>query len=75
MEEQGMWRASLKASPPPRRPGGSPPTDIVASARRRSISVTFVEKDGKETTVKAPLGKSLLEVAHDNEVELEGACV
>jgi ferredoxin len=38
-----------------------------------SISVTFVDKDGAETTVRAPLGKSLLEVAHDNDVELEGA--
>jgi hypothetical protein len=36
--------------------------------------VTFVsEKDGSETTVKAPIGKHLLEVAHDNDVELEGA--
>ncbi|KAF6258468.1 putative adrenodoxin [Scenedesmus sp. NREL 46B-D3] len=40
-----------------------------------TISVTFVsEKDGSETTVKAPIGKHLLEVAHDNDVELEGAC-
>lgn len=40
-----------------------------------SISVTFKdEKDGSETTVQAPLGKSLLEVAHENGVELEGAC-
>lgn len=39
-----------------------------------SISVTFVsEKDGSETTVKAPIGKHLLEVAHDNDIELEGA--
>lgn len=38
-----------------------------------SISVTFVqEKDGKEITVQAPLGKHLLEVAHDNDIELEG---
>lgn len=40
-----------------------------------TISVTFVsEKDGSETTVKAPIGKHLLEVAHDNDIELEGAC-
>ncbi|KAL4451271.1 hypothetical protein ABPG77_009343 [Micractinium sp. CCAP 211/92] len=40
-----------------------------------TISVTFKdEKDGSETTVQAPLGKSLLEVAHENGVELEGAC-
>eukprot|EP00879_Flechtneria_rotunda_P023544 GHRR01024907.1.p1 GENE.GHRR01024907.1~~GHRR01024907.1.p1 ORF type:complete len:186 (+),score=52.32 GHRR01024907.1:519-1076(+) len=40
-----------------------------------TIHVTFVtEKDGKEVTVKAPIGKHLLEVAHDNDIELEGAC-
>jgi len=37
--------------------------------------VTFdCEKDGKAYTVQAPVGKSLLEVAHANEIELEGAC-
>jgi hypothetical protein len=46
----------------------------VSSSPACSISVTFVsEKDGSETTVKAPIGKHLLEVAHDNDVELEGA--
>ena len=37
------------------------------------VSVTFIDKDGKEHTVAAPIGKSLLEVAHENEIELEGA--
>lgn len=41
----------------------------------RSIRVTFKdEKDGSEKTVHVPLGQSLLEAAHENEVELEGAC-
>ncbi|KAG5178625.1 2Fe-2S ferredoxin-type domain-containing protein, partial [Tribonema minus] len=39
-----------------------------------SVNVTFVEADGRKVSVKAPLGKSLLEVAHENDVELEGAC-
>ncbi|KAJ9524067.1 hypothetical protein QJQ45_022574 [Haematococcus lacustris] len=38
------------------------------------ISVTFIDKDGLEHNVPAPIGKNLLEVAHDNEVDLEGAC-
>lgn len=39
------------------------------------ITVTFhCEKDGSEHTVQAPIGKSLLEVAHANDIELEGAC-
>lgn len=40
-----------------------------------SITVTFHDdKDGTTKTVQAPLGKSILEVAHENDVELEGAC-
>lgn len=39
-----------------------------------SISVTFVDKEGKDHTVAATVGKNLLEVAHDNEIDLEGGC-
>eukprot|EP00240_Pyramimonas_obovata_P007504 CAMPEP_0118932996 /NCGR_PEP_ID=MMETSP1169-20130426/10905_1 /TAXON_ID=36882 /ORGANISM="Pyramimonas obovata, Strain CCMP722" /LENGTH=148 /DNA_ID=CAMNT_0006875707 /DNA_START=274 /DNA_END=720 /DNA_ORIENTATION=- len=41
---------------------------------KECISVTFIEADKSETTVKAVLGTSLLEVAHANDIELEGAC-
>lgn len=40
----------------------------------RSVTVTFVDKDGAEQTVAGAVGKSVLEVAHANDVELEGAC-
>jgi len=36
--------------------------------------IIFVSTDGTEKTVEAPLGISLLEVAHKNEISLEGAC-
>lgn len=36
------------------------------------IMVVFVDKEGVENVLEAPIGKSLLEVAHDNEIELEG---
>jgi hypothetical protein len=37
------------------------------------ITVTFKDdKDGTVKTVQAPMGKSILEVAHENDVELEG---
>lgn len=36
--------------------------------------MTFIEKDGEEVTVDVPLGTNLLEAAHDNDIELEGAC-
>ncbi|KAF3781904.1 Adrenodoxin-like protein 2 [Nymphaea thermarum] len=38
------------------------------------ISVTFVNKDGEEKEVKVPVGMSILEAAHANDIELEGAC-
>ena len=37
-------------------------------------NITFVYPDGKEETFDAPVGISLLEVAHKNNVPLEGAC-
>ncbi|KAG2431315.1 hypothetical protein HYH02_013445 [Chlamydomonas schloesseri] len=39
-----------------------------------TVNITYIDKEGKEHTVAAPIGKSLLEVAHDNEIDLEGAC-
>ena len=41
---------------------------------KKMIKVTFTEKTGEEITVNAEIGKSLMEAAHDNDVELEGAC-
>lgn len=34
----------------------------------------FVEKDGTEREVDAPLGLSVLEIAHKHGVDIEGAC-
>ena len=36
--------------------------------------ITFIERNGNPKTVEAPIGLSLLEVAHQNDVEIEGAC-
>ncbi|XP_002984046.2 adrenodoxin-like protein 2, mitochondrial [Selaginella moellendorffii] len=38
------------------------------------ISVTFVDKNGSEKSIQVPVGMSMLEAAHENEIELEGAC-
>ena len=38
-----------------------------------TIKVIFIEGD-KETEVEALVGLSILEIAHDNDVDLEGAC-
>jgi len=37
-------------------------------------SITFIEKDGSPKTVDAPVGLSVLEIAHRHGVDLEGAC-
>ena len=37
-------------------------------------NITFVLADGTEKNVAAPNGISLLEVAHQNHIPLEGAC-
>ena len=36
--------------------------------------ITFIDGSGEEKTVDAQNGLSLLEVAHNNEIDLEGAC-
>ena len=37
-------------------------------------NITFILAGGVEKKVNAPNGISLLEVAHQNEIPLEGAC-
>ncbi len=37
-------------------------------------SMTFVERDGTPKTVEAPLGLSVLEIAHKHGIDIEGAC-
>jgi 2Fe-2S ferredoxin len=36
--------------------------------------MTFIERDGQAREVEAPLGLSVLEVAHKHGVDIEGAC-
>lgn len=36
--------------------------------------VTFVAPNGSRTEIQAPVGLSLLEIAHQNAIDLEGAC-
>ena len=40
-----------------------------------SVKITYVEADGTEKEVQAEIGKNLMQVAHDNNVELEGNAV
>lgn len=36
--------------------------------------MTFIDRDGSNIVLRAPIGSNMLEVAHSNEVDLEGAC-
>ncbi|MBI0432769.1 ferredoxin family 2Fe-2S iron-sulfur cluster binding protein [Roseomonas sp. KE0001] len=36
--------------------------------------MTFIERDGTRREVEAPLGLSVLEIAHRNDIDIEGAC-
>jgi len=45
-----------------------------SNQEKEKISVTFVNKDGSEKTISVPIGMSMLEAAHENDIELEGAC-
>ena len=36
--------------------------------------MTFIAADGTHHVVNAPIGDSVLEIAHDNEIAIEGAC-
>jgi 2Fe-2S ferredoxin len=36
--------------------------------------MVFIERDGTPREVDAPLGLSVLEIAHRNDIDIEGAC-
>lgn len=36
--------------------------------------MTFIDRDGNRHDVDAPVGLSVLEIAHRNQLDLEGAC-
>jgi ferredoxin len=51
-----------------------PHARIPAAAAKKSIKVTFVLPSGENRVVDAPLGDSMLEVAHANNIDIEGEC-
>ncbi|KAL4184506.1 hypothetical protein AMTRI_Chr10g1350 [Amborella trichopoda] len=48
--------------------------NLFGDLEHNRISVTFVDKDGNEKEIKVPIGMSMLEAAHENDIDLEGAC-
>ncbi|KAG7380522.1 Adrenodoxin, mitochondrial [Phytophthora pseudosyringae] len=64
-----------------------PSPQLLAASRQRAsacrpltgrlfsqVAFTFLDGEGERTTVSAAEGQTLLDVAHENDVELEGAC-
>ncbi|KAL9969565.1 hypothetical protein ACROYT_G021794 [Oculina patagonica] len=45
-----------------------------AKEKREMVTINFIDRDGDKMTVNAKVGDSLLDVAKDNDVDLEGAC-
>lgn len=58
----------------PTRHNADAPTLTTDPSTEKKVPIIFVEADGTEKEVQAPIGKHLLDVAHENSVELEGAC-
>ena len=38
------------------------------------VKMVFIESDGRRKEVDAPAGSTILEIAHGNDVDIEGAC-
>ena len=39
---------------------------------KETVTITYIDPSGDEHAVEAEVGKHLLDVAHDNNIELEG---
>ncbi|XP_062510902.1 uncharacterized protein LOC134186847 isoform X2 [Corticium candelabrum] len=48
----------------------SPMLKLASKSER--VDIMFIDRDGDEIKVKGPLGENLLDVAHENGIELEG---
>ena len=40
----------------------------------KKVSITYIEPDGTSKTIDAEVGTDLMSAAHENDIELEGAC-
>lgn len=38
----------------------------------QTVPITYIEPNGDEKEVQAEVGKNLLDIAHENDIELEG---
>lgn len=40
-----------------------------------TVPFTFIQPCGEEKEIQGEIGKNLLDIAHENDIELEGACL
>lgn len=40
--------------------------------KNKTVPIIYIEPNGEEKEVQAEIGKNLLDIAHDNNIELEG---
>lgn len=40
----------------------------------KAVKMVFIEADGSRKEVEAPIGDTILEIAHRNNIDIEGAC-
>lgn len=40
----------------------------------QTVRIIYVESDGKERVAEAKIGENLMDVAHENNIDLEGVC-
>ena len=55
-------------------PNLMPATNALQLQSRGMVTFIFVEPNGEEVEVECETGTSLLDVAHDHDIEMEGAC-
>jgi hypothetical protein len=39
---------------------------------KNTVPITYIESDGTEKTVEAEIGKNLMDIAHEHNIDLEG---
>jgi ferredoxin len=52
----------------------TPPNFDANEKKFKTVSITYLEADGTSKTVDADVGTDLMTTAHENDIELEGAC-
>ncbi|GAQ85753.1 hypothetical protein KFL_002520130 [Klebsormidium nitens] len=73
-EAAGQRESSLSGSFGRHQSRGFAAEAAALADEKETIQVTFVDKNGEEKQIRVPMGVNMLQAAHDNDIELEGAC-